>query len=104
MEAKVTREEAHMLALEHGQASSQGPLEALALLRAVNTWKSKLQDKPFFFRSDSVVALGMATPTLNFIAAELAIKLEQCRIPKVTVQHVPGVFNQEADWIPTSST
>ena len=105
MEAKVTKEEAHMLALEHGEASSQGPLEALALLRAVNTWKTELQDKPFFFRSDSVVALGMAkklassTPTLNFIAAELAIKLEQCRIPKVTVQHVPGVFNHEADWL-----
>lgn len=104
-EAKFTRAEAELLGLEHGESSSQGVLEALAILRAIKLWRTRLQGCAVFVRSDSVVALAMtrrlssSTPALNHLGGELAIALEQYNVARLVPQHVPGVMNFEPDWL-----
>ena len=94
-----------MLKVEHGQSSSQGVLEALAILRAIKLWRTRLQKRAIFIRSDSVVALAMtrqlasSTPQLNHIGGEIAIRLEEYGIVRVVTQHIPGVLNVEPDWL-----
>ena len=103
--AKFTEEEAKMLLLQHGESSSQGPLEALAIIRAVAVWSSKMFEKSILIRSDSVVALGMArklaspSPIVNYLGGELAMNLELWRVGKVVAQHIPGKLNDMADWL-----
>ena len=58
-EAKFNKTEAKLLGVDHGESSSQGVLEALAILRAVKLWRTRLQHRAIFIRSDSVVALAM---------------------------------------------
>ena len=103
--AKFTEEEAKLLLLQHGESSSQGPLEALAIIRAVNLWTARMYEKSILIRSDSVVALGMArklaspSPIVNFLGGELAMNLELWKIGKVVAQHIPGKLNDLADWL-----
>ena len=105
VEAKFTKAEAELLGLEHGESSSQGVLEALAILRAIKLWRTRLQGRAVFVRSDSVVALAMtkrlssSTPALNHLGGELAIALEQYNVVRLVPQHVPGVMNFEPDWL-----
>eukprot|EP00438_Fugacium_kawagutii_P003234 Skav228677 [mRNA] locus=scaffold3331:11275:11961:+ [translate_table: standard] len=81
MDSKVTEEDANWLGLEHGQASSQGPLEAWAILLAVRMFATKLKQYPgpILIKSDSTVALAMATklsspaPAVNWVGAELGL-------------------------------
>ena len=93
------------MGLEHGESSSQGVLEALAILRAIKLWRTRLQGRAVFVRSDSVVALAMtkrlssSTPALNHLGGELAIALEQYNVVRLVPQHVPGVMNFEPDWL-----
>ncbi|CAL1167184.1 unnamed protein product [Cladocopium goreaui] len=104
-EAKFSLAEATLLGVEHGESSSQGILEALAVFRAVKLWRTRLQDRAVFVRSDSVVALAMtrklasSTPALNHLGGELAIALEQFNILRLVPQHIPGVMNLEPDWL-----
>ena len=80
-------------------------LEAWAVLLAIRFWKSRLQNLPVLIRSDSTVALAMASklsspsPVLNWIGAELALKLELMGIPKLVGHHLPGRLNVDADWL-----
>eukprot|EP00435_Cladocopium_sp_Y103_P030488 s2244_g7.t1 len=104
-EAKFTESEAALLGVKHGDSSSQGTVEALAILRAVNLWRTKVQNKAIFVRSDSVVALAMSrqlkgsTPQLNFVGGELSISLEDYNVKRLVAQHLPRVMNTEPDWL-----
>ena len=73
---------------------------------AVVVWRAKLAQEGFAFQmqSDSTAALS-ATDKLagksvvtNFVAAELALRLEVMRVREVDVLHVPGVLNKTPDW------
>ena len=103
--ASFTTEEAKLLQVDFGQSSSQGALEALAVMRAVRIWGTKMYGKAMLIRSDSVVALGMAkklsspAPTVNFLGGELAMNLEFVKIETVVAQHIPGKLNDLADWL-----
>ena len=105
LEIALKEEDAQWLGVEWGQSSSQGALEAWAVLLAIRFWKSRLQNLPVLIRSDSTVALAMASklsspsPVLNWIGAELALKLELMGIPKLVGHHLPGRLNVDADWL-----
>jgi hypothetical protein len=105
MEAPVRKEDTDWLGLEFGEASSQGAREAWAVLLAVRMWKTRLQQVPLLIKSDSTVALAIAqklsspSPTVNWVGAELALRLEWLDVPKLIVHHLPGRFNVEADWL-----
>ena len=104
-EAKFNKAEAKLLGVDHGESSSQEVLEALAILRSVKLWRTKLQHRAIFIRSDSVVALAMtrqlssSSPPLNHVGGELAIRLEEYGVIRVVTQHIPGVLNVEPDWL-----
>ena len=57
-EAKFTEADAKLLEVKWGEASSQGPLEALGLWRAMKTWATRIQGKGVLVRSDSAVTLA----------------------------------------------
>ena len=56
-------------------------------------------------RADSSVALSMAKrhssphPSLNFLAAELTLRLEKFKIQRESHHHLRGSWNAEADWL-----
>ena len=105
MEAPVRKEDADWLALEFGEASSQGALEAWAVLLAVRMWKTGLRGVPLLVKSGSTAELAIAqklsspSPTVNWVGAELALRLEVLDVPQLIVHHLPGRFNVEADWL-----
>ena len=105
LEAIVLEKDAAALQVEYGEASSQGVMEALALVRAIQKWGPKIRGETLLIRSDSTVALAMARKlssphaSINFLAAELGIQLEHCRVPKLILQHLAGKLNEEADWL-----
>eukprot|EP00435_Cladocopium_sp_Y103_P052211 s157_g16.t1 len=105
VEGLISVEEAQLLETEWGEASSQAIMEALAVVRAVDKWGAKMADRAIFIRSDSSVALGMtkklSSPhsSLNFLAAELALRLEKFLVQRVTLHHLRGTWNEEADWL-----
>ena len=104
-EAQFTEEDAKLLKVEFGEASSQAVVETLAVLRGLHKWASVFKNRPILLRSDSTVALGVTrktgspTPTLNYLAAEISLALEFNRIQKVVVQHLRGADNVETDWL-----
>ena len=103
--AKFTPGEAELLMLDYGESLSQGPLEALAVMRAVKIWSARMFERSILIRSDSVVALGMTkklaspAPIINFLGGELAMELELRRVQRVVTQHIPGKLNDLADWL-----
>ena len=104
-EAVVKQETADKLGVEWNQPSSQSTMEALAVLRGLQRWATRLNPGTVVIRSDSSVALAMAkklaspTMSLNYLAAEIALTLESFRCPGLTLQHIPGSLNKEADWL-----
>ena len=105
MEAPVRPEDAEWLGVEHGEASSQGPLEAWAVLLAIRMWRTKLLGCAILLKADSTVALAMAaklssrSPVVNWVGAELALRLELLQVRKLVGHHLPGAFNTTADWL-----
>ena len=105
MEAPVRAEDAEWLGVEFGEASSQGPLEAWAVLLAIRMWKTKLVGCAVLLKADSTVALAMAaklssrSPVVNWVGAELALRLELLQVRKLIGHHLPGAFNTTADWL-----
>ena len=79
--------------------------ELLALLLALHTWKRRLQGKRmgFVVQMDSESALnvalrlGSSVPTINYLAAELSLLLEEMDIEILQGDHYRGVLNVEAD-------
>ena len=108
LEIALKKEDADWLGVEWAQPSSQGALEAWAVLLGVRFWKLRLRQLPILIKSDSTVALAMAaklsssSPVLNWIGAELALKLEVLCVPKLVAHHLPGQLNVEADWLSRS--
>ena len=78
-EAPFTEQDANLLKVPYGEAASQGVVETLAVLRAFHKWAPVLSGRAVLIRSDSTVALGVAskggspTPSLNYLAAEQTI-------------------------------
>ena len=56
-------------------------------------------------KSDSTVALALAkkmasaTPTLNWVGAELAMVMDVLQMQDIVAHHLPGKLNTEADWL-----
>lgn len=104
-EAKFTEAEAKLLEVKWGEASSQGPLEALGLWRAMKTWATRIQGKGVLARSDSAVTLATTekgasgSMTMNFLGGELTILAEKLGLPTLKTQHLAGKLNVEADWL-----
>ena len=104
-EAPFSEQDAQLLKVPYGEAASQGVVETLAVLRAIHKWAPVLTGRALLIRSDSTVALGVAskggspTATLNYLAAELSLTLEFFRIRRVVVQHLRGSDNMETDWL-----
>ena len=104
---RVSREDCDRLGLEFGQASSQGALEAYAILQGVALWRSKLIGccVTLTVESDSVVALALTqklsgkSPALNYIGAELSILAEDAGIEEFRNRHIPGAANVNADYL-----
>ena len=105
MEIPVTQDVAEWMGIEWKEASGQGPLEAWAVLMALRKWKHRLRGVSILIRSDSVVALATLrrtaapSPVLNWIGAELALRAEELQLGRFVGQHIPGSWNQEADWL-----
>ncbi|CAJ1436241.1 unnamed protein product [Effrenium voratum] len=103
----VGEQDAKMLRFELGSSSSQGILEALAVLVAIRTWADKSSDYGLVLRvqSDSTTALALSqrlahsSPSLNFLGAELALTLEKLAIDRIVPCHIPGVANEAADFL-----
>ena len=104
-EAEFKQEDAKLLNVAHGEASSQSVVETLAVLRGIHKWAANFKGRPILLRSDSTVALGVTkkmgspSPQLNYLAAEISLMLELHRIQRVVVQHLRGADNKETDWL-----
>ena len=100
-------EEAKLYGITVGEASAQGVVETLAAVQAVKLWGSLVEGEAATLevRSDSVVALAVlgklanATPSLNFLGAELALALETHSIQGLKCVHIPGCLNDCADYL-----
>ena len=105
LEIPVTEDIAKWMGIEWKAPSGQGPLEAWAVLMALKKWKHRLRGCSILIRSDSVVALATIrktaapSPVLNWIGAELALRAEELQLGRFVAQHIPGSWNQEADWL-----
>ena len=112
LHSPVTEIDAKDLGFELGSSASQGIVEALALVMALDRWGSKLSgtNVELKVQSDSITALcvlkkvSAAGPTLNFIGAVLAILLEKYGVEAVALQHIPGVANEVADYLSRPSS
>ena len=106
-EYPVTENDAKMFKFELGSHKSQAFLEALALWIALDHWKEALKGLSIglSLRSDSTVALSVTdkfsskSPMTNYLAGELALKLEALKIDSVVLSHVPGKMNVLADFL-----
>ena len=104
-EAEFTETEAKLLDVAWGEAESQSVVEAYAIYRAVKRWGATLKKRVLLIKSDSSVALHMLrklaspSPSLNYIAAEISLLLEDLKIPRLVLHHIPGVLNVETDWL-----
>ena len=105
--SKVTEEDCKQLDIDYLQSSSQGPLEAYAILQALNLWLPKLAGCGITLtvEADSIVALALTqrwagkSPSLNYIGAELGIAAEEGGIEEFRSKHVPGAANTHADYL-----
>ena len=97
VEGMISENEAQLLKVEYGEASSQAVMEvmeALAIVRAVEKWGHKMRERAVLIRSDSSVALSMTKrqssphPSLNFLAAELTLRLEKYQVQRITLHHI----------------
>ena len=101
-----------LLMIEKGSSSSQGILEALCILVAFRHWRKRFLGHVVTLevQSDSIVALalsqrlGASTATLNWIAAELSLSLEEVGAEALTTKHIVGKANIEADYLSRPST
>lgn len=80
-------------------------LEACAVLRALDKWGMSLQGTSLVIKSDLTVALAMlqklgsARRFLNFIAAEIALRLEKYKVQRLVLRRVRGQLTEEANWL-----
>ena len=102
---KVTQEVADALGLEFGNSSGQASLEAWAILLGVRYWASTIRGTALVIRADSTAALHLSrklassSPVLNWIGAELALRMEALQLHDFVLHHIHGKLNDEADWL-----
>ena len=105
LEALISKEEAELLSVEFGEASSQAVMETYAILRAIDKWGKDLSGRGVLIRADSTVALAMmqrlssTNKVLNFLAAEITLRLEIHEVQRLVCHHLKGAWNVEADWL-----
>ena len=105
VEGLISEVEAKLLKVEFGESSSQAVMETLAIVKAFDRWGSKFRERAVMIRSDSTVALAMSRrlssphPSLNFLAAELSLRLEKFQVQRLALHHLRGSWNEEADWL-----
>ena len=101
----INKDIADFLGVKLESSSSQGALEAWAVLVALRRWKAKLRGQAVFIKSDSMVALAVlkkfasSSATLNWIGGELALFMEKWQMPRLVPHHIAGKLNVEADWL-----
>ena len=101
----VTKDIAEFLGVKLESSSSQGALEAWAILVALKKWQAKLKGQAIFIKSDSMVALAVlkkfaaSSATLNWVGGELALCMERWQMPRLVPHHIAGKLNVEADWL-----
>ena len=103
----VTEMDAKALDFELGSSSSQGVVEALAIIMALQHWGNKLagMNVQITIQSDSVTALATtlkksgASAAQNFCGAVLGVLLERYRVEDARLQHIPGAVNKVADYL-----
>ena len=86
------------------ERSVQALAEFLTVFLAVVVWRAKQAQEGFSFQvqSDSTASLSASdqpagkSVVTNFVAAELAPRLEVLGVREVDVLHVPGVLNKTA--------
>ena len=99
VECLINETEAKLLKVEYGEASSQAVMEAYAILRALEMWGDKMHERAVLIRSDSSVAFSMLKkqssphPSLNFLAAEIALRLEKYQVQRLALHHLRGSWN-----------
>ena len=106
-EYHIEQSDAELLGFELGSHKSQSYLETLAVFLAVSWWSRHFENIPLglALRSDSMVALTVldkassSSSALNWLAAEITLKLEQLNTGDVELTHVPGKLNVIADWL-----
>lgn len=95
-----------LLVVTFEEAAGQAVLEAWAVPRALDKWGISLQGTSLVIKSDSTIALtmlqklGSARRALNFISAEIALRLEKYKVRRLVPRHARGRLNAEADWLP----
>ena len=105
--SRVTKEDSEILGFEKGTSSSQGTVEALAIVAALKLWRNKIPQGLLEIRiqSDSIVALALSerlaasSPGLNFLGAELGVLMEELLVEQLKTCHVPGPANTVADYL-----
>lgn len=103
----VTEMDAKALDFELGSSSSQGVVEALAIIMALQHWGNKLagMNVQITIQSDSVTALATtlkksgASAAQDFCGAVLGVLLERYRVEDTRLQHIPGAVNKVADYL-----
>ena len=102
---KVTQQIADALGLEFGNSSSQSALEAWAILLGIRYWASTLRGTAVLIRADSTAALHLSrklsssSPVLNWVGAEIALRMEALQLRDFVLRHVHGKLNNLADWL-----
>eukprot|EP00435_Cladocopium_sp_Y103_P012330 s1480_g3.t1 len=89
----------------YNDAGTKAVLEAYAVLRALDLWGHRFQDRAVMMRSDS--SLGRAVmwkvqgmhPTVNFLAAEAVLRLEKHQVQRLGLHHLRGSWASEATWL-----
>lgn len=107
LKSPVVLRDAEQLKFPLGESASQGIVEALAILVAIRHWAQELAtcSVTLHVQSDSLVALALtqrmasASPSLNFLGAELAIACETAGIENLKATHIPGAANTTADYL-----
>ena len=103
----VDQHDEEHLRVTKGSSSSQGTLEALAVLVALRIWGPRFHKHRvrLVVQSDSIVTLALTQklsasfPSLNFLGAEISLALEQVGVDGMDPLHIPGAANVEADFL-----
>ena len=103
LKGKVSRNVAKTLGIVYDDPARQAALEAWMVLLAIRYWAFKLRAQKVLLKADSTVALAVSkklassSPTLNWVGAELSLVLETFNMPELTIHHLAGKLNVQAD-------
>jgi len=103
---EISADTARELGASLGDAASQTIFELLAILWALQLWRRFFQDRSRVpkIRADSAGALGAVAnlasriPALNFLAAEISLRLERYDFLEIRGAHIPGSINKITDY------